>query len=316
MSCVIKDKHLQEKCSNKNTYCYKNKCHSTSTKLSSSMNRYGIVYILDNNHVIKISKEHENENELIKEIQIQKYTSKYKLAPKIYQYYFEHENDKEYTSVLKNENKNKKMYIVMENLLTKGYRTLYELYEKTNKTIPDECIEIIIKNIKKLHGIGVSHRDLHSMNILYNENTKKIKFIDFGLSIKTDSINSAIVLEKWSQVMKLPRDIKGSWKKYDFYYNKFGDSSFKLCHLMFCELYNNNTNNINTYLNSLQNVLVNKPKVVESIHKLIKMKKIYNKASSKKREHLKKVYEKEIAIIKNKNFDPRNYIKLILYQTD
>jgi serine/threonine protein kinase len=305
--CRIENNILVNKCHSKNKFCFKNKCHSKNKKISNSINIYGDVYILDNNHIIKINREVTKKEYLDSEIKIQEYVAKHGLAPKIYQYY--------YDPISTNTNTNTRCYIIMENLLEKGYRTLYDLYESPDtKIIPDICLKTLKKAVSKLHKIGIAHKDLHSMNILYNPTKNKIKFIDFGISEKFNTINKAILLEKWNQLMSIKKYIKGSWNKYGFIDMKF-TGNFLLSYLLLEELLGSKKQ-VYAYVNVLESTLKQDPKIVENIRKLINLKTKYNNASSSTRKYLEQEYKKEIQIIKNKKFTYKQYKHLLIYQND
>lgn len=74
-------------------------------------------------------------------------------------------------------------YIITEN--DQEYISLDE-YIKKNKRIDKNKIKIIINNLirglKKIHMLGIAHRDIKPYNIVINPYTLDIKYIDFGLS--------------------------------------------------------------------------------------------------------------------------------------
>ena len=53
---------------------------------------------------------------------------------------------------------------------------------KYSKKTKQEIMFQIGKNLAKLHLNNIAHSDLTTSNIIYNEKTKQISFIDFGLS--------------------------------------------------------------------------------------------------------------------------------------
>src|SRR5574343_589700 len=194
MSCKINKHVLSKKCNDSKSVCYKNTCVPKKKQISNDTNKYGDVFVLDNKYkmILKVNREPEETiNKLSNEVTIQNYVSKYDLAPRIYEYYVE------------SLSKRHKYYIIMENLTEKGYQSLYELYEKTGKQMPDKTIIELKRAIQKLHYIKIAHRDLHSMNIFYNKEQNKIKFIDFGRSVKCKTVENAILLEDWEQLHKV-----------------------------------------------------------------------------------------------------------------
>lgn len=82
-----------------------------------------------------------------------------------------------------------KPYIRMEYI--KGY-TIDDLrYKEGNMEFGRSAIAIthILAGLKNAHEHGVIHRDLRPSNVLYSENDKKFKIIDFGVSAFLDSDN-------------------------------------------------------------------------------------------------------------------------------
>lgn len=87
-------------------------------------------------------------------------------------------------------------YINIENLIKR--RTLLSSFEKH----PDSKIKYLkgysrvfynlIAGLKIIHSMGVVHRDIKSQNILINERTLQIKYIDFGLSVMGEDIENEI----------------------------------------------------------------------------------------------------------------------------
>ena len=72
-----------------------------------------------------------------------------------------------------------------------GYITFREFLENSENTVDEKkrLMKEIVEILKKFHSNGFYHRDLYSLeNILIDENTKNIKFIDLGLSLNTETI--------------------------------------------------------------------------------------------------------------------------------
>lgn len=110
----------------------------------------------------------------INEIKLQKMAYKYGLAPKIHKIY----KDGYF------------IYIVMDNLITLGYKPLSRYLTKNKK------IKKILENsVDKLHLVGISHCDLHVDNIFYNETLNKIMFIDFGMSRLCENSSEAYYID-------------------------------------------------------------------------------------------------------------------------
>ncbi len=130
------------------------------------------------NYIIPKEKEVENWGEGVDQIvneimSMKKLTDKkYKISPDIHDYW------------ISNKNNSLQVYIVMD---YKGKPLTRWLYEK-KRDLTKEEIDMIDKNIEKMHEEGITHRDLHSDNILVEEinekpNEKPKFFItDFGLS--------------------------------------------------------------------------------------------------------------------------------------
>ena len=146
---------------------------------------FGAVYLLEDkkkvlkiinasNYIIPKEKEIENWGEGVDQIvneimSMKKLTDKkYKISPDIHDYW------------ISNKNNSLQVYIVMD---YKGITLNKWLYEK-KRALKKEEIDMIDKNIEKMHKEGITHRDLHSDNILVEEENGKTKFFitDFGLS--------------------------------------------------------------------------------------------------------------------------------------
>jgi serine/threonine protein kinase len=83
-----------------------------------------------------------------------------------------------------------KAYIAMEYI--KG-KELFDVIDK-NQLKPIEKKNIItqlFEGLAKINELGISYNDLKAENILYNTETKKITFIDFGLASNAKSHKTA-----------------------------------------------------------------------------------------------------------------------------
>lgn len=169
--CLIKNNHYLEKAcvfqsSINGSKCFKNKCYPIYDILSDK-NKYGDVVRIKIKTgkfvVIKWNKKKLDINKWISEISFQLaiYKTLY-LCPKILDYYVYGE----------------KIFIVMEDLLSKGFLPYSEL---KNKYL-DIAREKINKTLIQLNDNGFFHGDTHHKNVFYNPKTGKVKFIDFGKS--------------------------------------------------------------------------------------------------------------------------------------
>ena len=62
-----------------------------------------------------------------------------------------------------------------------GFATSYEGDSLDSISLPENSFKRkAIYALKKIHKLGVIHRDIVGRNIVYNSDTKEIKFIDFG----------------------------------------------------------------------------------------------------------------------------------------
>jgi serine/threonine protein kinase len=78
--------------------------------------------------------------------------------------------------------------IVMEHM--RGYKTVEDVFGG-NKILFDKNTPVDVKlqfleGTKKLHAAGIAHGDLHNANVLYNPETKKLAFIDWGYSAEIE----------------------------------------------------------------------------------------------------------------------------------
>jgi serine/threonine protein kinase len=74
--------------------------------------------------------------------------------------------------------------IVMQHM--KGYKTVDDVFGGHkilfDKNTPVDVKLQFLEGTKKLHAAGIAHGDLHNENVLYNPETKKLAFIDWGYS--------------------------------------------------------------------------------------------------------------------------------------
>lgn len=195
MSCTIKNNLLIKACSKnqkslKSKKCYKNRCYSVNKVLKAG-NKYGNINVINSERlVIKWNKEpiksNSQLNKLKIEIKCQNLASKYKLAPKIKQFYI-HDNY---------------VYIVMDNLFYYGYHSLLNVL-KENIIIKKKVFNNLFKKLNKLHEIGVYHGDLHFNNIFYNKKTNDVIMLDYGRS-KLNAKDSQILkdLRKFQKIFE------------------------------------------------------------------------------------------------------------------
>ena len=144
---------------------------------------FGSVYKLPKNKVLKIinatnyiipekteSEQYgEGIDQIINEIKSMEMLNKVNppISPKIYDYW------------ISNNNNSLQVYIVME---FKG-KSLWEWLKNKNRSLTKKEEKIIEEKIKKMHNVGIIHRDLHLNNILVEGDENPQFFIaDFGLS--------------------------------------------------------------------------------------------------------------------------------------
>ena len=127
----------------------------------------GTVVMLENNMIVKWNNEPEDVEDMLNEIRLQNAAVAIGLAPKILGYY----RERDY------------FYVFMENLVAKGYKTVWELYHKDGELkVPNNVLRLTAKGICKLNQMGISHGDIHAENVFYNSKKKKVMFIDFGMA--------------------------------------------------------------------------------------------------------------------------------------
>lgn len=183
--------------------CYKNRCKSVTRVLSSDSNVYGNVVLIKDGKksiVVKWNRYSEELENMIMELKMQNIAHSLKLAPKILDAYKD----------------GKKLFIIMENLLSKGYDTIHNIFKRTK--IPKEVLLLISKGLCKLHKAGISHGDLHPLNVFYNPKKHKIMFIDFGFAQRHSSPMKARKEEKFDFTnIKTPK----TWKDIAIYEKSF-----------------------------------------------------------------------------------------------
>lgn len=175
--------------------CFKNRCLevmklvSVSDETSTMGNIVQVSdgdngYVDEETYIVKWNRYRDTVAEFKYEVRIQKIAFSLGIAPKILQVY---EQESETSS-------GGYIYIFMTDLIKLGYKSVSEFfgvfrngkqigfkkYAGETNDIPQLAIVEIAKTLKKLHAVGVSHKDLHPGNVFTNGN--KIMLIDFGLS--------------------------------------------------------------------------------------------------------------------------------------
>ena len=77
------------------------------------------------------------------------------------------------------------------------------------------CVQIG-RHVAKLHDAGIIHGDLTTSNMIYNEKTKKVYFIDFGLGFHSQRAeDKAVDLHVLKEALeaKHPKISQTAWKK-------------------------------------------------------------------------------------------------------
>lgn len=185
ISCVDQHKPNGKK-------CFKNKCLEVNAVISMSdeVSGYGNVVRVndpetDRNFIVKWNRYRRDLDDFKREVRIQNLAYSYGLAPRIIQFYRQNSS--------KHSEENGYIYIFMEDLISKGYDTIPNIYGRfkngkqigyqgKKNRIPGNVINEITKAMQKLHTIGISHRDVHPGNVFYNKVENKVIFIDFGQS--------------------------------------------------------------------------------------------------------------------------------------
>lgn len=122
------------------------------------------------------------------EIKYQEIVASFGKAPKIYEHY----------------KYNGYTFIFMENLLSKGYKTL------DNFRLTGKMIDKICEALRTLHINKISHGDAHMWNIFYNQEMEDIIFIDFSYSKINDTEKQAFENERFKFYSGF---VKKSWGK-------------------------------------------------------------------------------------------------------
>jgi len=181
--------------------CFKNACSKVTGVLSSEDNFLGNVVLIENpedpneQFVVKWNRFSEERENMLRELRLQNIAYTMGLAPKVLEAY----EDGKY------------FFIVMTNLIKKGYRTIHSLFMHDILTeywegegslddlfVPEEVLMLIAKGLDKLHAQGIIHGDLHPQNVFYNPDQNKIMFIDFGHARKFASKEEARENEKYT----------------------------------------------------------------------------------------------------------------------
>ncbi len=197
--------------------CFKNKCLEVSKliSISNETSSFGnIVQVKDDNdetYIVKWNRFRNDISEFKYEVRIQQIAYSLGLGPKILQVY---EQKSQVSS-------GGYIYIFMTDLIKLGYKSISEYFGLFNKQkkqigwrkikkeqydgIPKLIIIEIAKTLKKLHSVGIAHRDLHPGNVFTNGS--KIMLIDFGLSKKYNNSKDAWSYEKFSNNRKFWSDL-------------------------------------------------------------------------------------------------------------
>ncbi len=170
--------------------CFRNKCLEVTKLISvsdetSTMGNIVQVANDDNEtYIVKWNRYRDTVAEFKYEVRIQKAAFSLGIAPQILQVY-EQESERSSGGYI---------YIFMTDLIKLGYKSISEFfgifkngkqvgfkkYTGEKDDIPRLAIIEIAKTLKKLHSIGIAHKDLHPGNVFTNG--RKIMLIDFGLS--------------------------------------------------------------------------------------------------------------------------------------
>jgi len=191
--------------------CFNNECLEVTKLISVSEDTsfFGnIVQVLNKNgetYVVKWNRYRDNVNEFKYEVRIQKAASTLGIAPQILQVY-EQQSERSSGGYI---------YIFMTDLLKAGYKSIsdffgiydrkgrqigFKKYQGETHDIPQLAIVEIAKALKKLHAIGIAHKDLHPGNVFTNG--QRIVFIDFGFSEMYANVGDAWRHEKYATTRK------------------------------------------------------------------------------------------------------------------
>lgn len=78
------------------------------------------------------------------------------------------------------------------------FPSLEKLYRKLEDDEKNMIIKTMLEILSHLHSKGICHRDIKLENILYDQATKKLKLIDFGVSKKNSFIDKENVEKMWT----------------------------------------------------------------------------------------------------------------------
>ncbi len=190
--------------------CFRNKCLDVIKLISVSdeTSSFGNIVQVSNDgnetYIVKWNRYRDTITEFKYEVRIQKATSSLGIAPRILQVYEQKSNLSSGGYV----------YIFMTDLIKFGYRSISEYfgiykngkqigfkkYVDERQDLPQSAIVKIANTLKKLHSLGIAHRDLHPGNVFTNG--QKIMFIDFGLSEMYANSGEAWRHEKYATTRK------------------------------------------------------------------------------------------------------------------
>jgi serine/threonine protein kinase len=191
--------------------CFRNECLEV-TKLisvSDSVSAFGNIVQVKNNEgetfIVKWNRYRDNVSEFKYEVRIQKVAYTLGIAPQILQVY-EQKSERSRGGYI---------YIFMTDLIRLGYKSISQYFGTFNKRgeqtgfkkirgergdIPQIIIVKIAEALKKLHSVGIAHKDLHPGNVFTNGD--RIVFIDFGLSEMYGNKEDAWRSEKYATTRK------------------------------------------------------------------------------------------------------------------
>lgn len=185
--------------------CFRGRCLDVIKLISVSdqTSSFGNIVEVSNGeeeYIVKWNRYRSDVSEFKNEVKIQRAAYTLGVGPKILQIY-EQKSTKSRGGYI---------YIFMEDLISKGYRSISEYYGKYSKgkqvgfrkskyevdDIPRTIIVDISRKLKRLHTLGIAHRDLHPGNVFTNG--QDVIFIDYGLSKHYADAGEAWRNEKYS----------------------------------------------------------------------------------------------------------------------
>lgn len=185
--------------------CFRNECLEVSKLISVSdeTSSFGNIVQVSNGeetYIVKWNRYRDTVAEFKTEVRMQRAAYTLGIAPQILQIY-EQRSTKSSGGYI---------YIFMTDLIAAGYKSISEFFGvyRNGKQIgfkkyagepgdlPRLAIVEIAKALKKLHSVGIAHRDLHPGNVFTNG--KRIVFIDFGLSKHYSDAGDAWRHEKYA----------------------------------------------------------------------------------------------------------------------